>query len=160
MNSLKIVALLVANASAQVVGTAAIGDGCDPNGMAAVATNTCVDVTSRCARVFSQAAEDAAAAEAKTKYDAMTDAEKKTFDELKKSMEAVVDAIKTAAEATGAEIKYMWGPGQCIATASCGGAVADADTGNADKAVKYTYECGATTLAASMLATAAIVFTM
>ena len=79
-------------------------------------------------------------------------------------MKKIVDALKAAAEASGMEMPdaptYEWSSGQCIATADCGGAVPDDKSANADKAVKYTYECGATTLAASMLATAAIAFTM
>ena len=164
MNSLKLVALLVANASAQVVGTAAIGDGCDPNGVPTpLAATTCVDVVSRCARAFSQAAVDKAEADAKKAYEAMSDAEKKAADAAKAMGEALMKGITEAVEASGAKINYMWTDGgavTCIATADCGGAVPDDKTGNADKTVKYTYECGATTLAASMLATAAIAFTM
>ena len=76
MNSLKLVAILVAGTSAQdaIVGTAAIGAVCDPNG--GVATLVCVDVTSRCASQFNQAKKDKEEADAKKIYDAL-DAEKK-----------------------------------------------------------------------------------
>ena len=152
MNSLKLVALLVANVSAQVVGTAAIGDGCDPNGLEKKAEKTCVDVTSKCAREFNQAAADAEEAASKAMMDALSAEKKKEFEE------ASAKRMEKATEMNGGvEPKYMW-EGKCIATADCGGAVPEAD--RADAGVNTTYECGATTLAASMLATAAIVFTM